>query len=137
MVAVVNDGGYVVVLDQQVTDTSPTMEALTRGVVESWDSVGTGSAEQQAPDGVVRRWASAAQRWSAPLVVNRGSKTAKDVMLTDEQALTHMDARALPALLVLARRGLVRETTLDSVEKRLPGALASLRARRCSTLHRQ
>ena len=123
LVAVVDDRGFIVVLDQQVTDTTPKMEALTRDVVESWDSVATGSRDQEAVDGIVTRWVSSDRRWSATMVVNRSSKTAKDVMLIDEQALAHMDDHTLPALLVLARLGLVRETALDSVDRRAPGAL--------------
>ncbi|NUS95796.1 MAG: hypothetical protein HOQ11_00145 [Gemmatimonadaceae bacterium] len=47
-----------------------------------------------------------------------------EVVLTDERSIAAMNARTLPALLVLSREGLVSAGELDGVEQRRPGALA-------------
>ncbi|HEX2781573.1 MAG TPA: hypothetical protein VHM30_18860 [Gemmatimonadaceae bacterium] len=119
---VVNPAGRVVIYDQRVSESSAATRDLTQELTARWNEIEQGTPVKRL--GKATRWVSENRNYSALMVLHEQNSSLSEVVLTDERSLRSMDARTLPALLVLAREGLVGPEALDAAERRAPGSLS-------------
>lgn len=121
---VVDPRGRVVIYDQRVTELSAPTRQLTDDLVAAWNKVEEGTPVKRPGLARATRWVSENRNYSAMMVLHEKSPSLSEVVLTDERSLRAMDARTLPALLVMAREGLVGPEALDAAERKAPGSLS-------------
>ena len=124
MTVVVDDRGRIAVLRQRVTELSDSTKQATSALLAAWNDENPGVVVKRAGQPDSTHWLSDDTNWSATMTLKRGAASLSEVVLTDERSIAAMNARTLPALLVLSREGLVSAGELDGVEQRRPGALA-------------
>ena len=123
ILAAVNEQGRIAVLRMRFDDTTYKMRDLTSRMTNEWDEVGPRTTTSAEGQGDVLQWHSPDKRWSVKLLMRQSVPAPEWVLMRDETGIATSASRAVPALLVMAREGLVGDELLDALEKETPGSL--------------